>query len=171
MIATSCSAPPGTSGSETPESSQAESLTAATSDAETPIPADFLLTPAGYVHPDCLHRTPDGAVVDSAGNVVVNGAIKESYGECKRPRLRPPHPSPQASAPVPSDSPHSWVYTSQDAPAAQFWTAVEAVQKVPNPPLRNDGQTLLYWNGPQNERQQLAGPASDATFNLRTAQG
>ncbi len=161
LVATSCSAPPGTSGSETPESSQAESLTAtaATSDVETPIPADFVLTPAGYVHPDCLHRIPDGAVVDSAGNVVVNGAIKESYGECKHPRLRSLHSSSQASAPVPSDSPHSWVYTKQSAPAGQFWTAVEAVQKVPNPPLRNDGQTLFYWNGLQtNDNNWLVQP-------------
>ncbi len=164
----SCSAPPGSSQGTT--GTQTEALAAATANAnvthDPSPPKGYVFTPGGYVHNSCVHAVANNARIDHAGHVYENGVLTATYGQCPYPRIELSDRSgadgeasaPIPNAPIPSDGPHSWLFTHQSPPAGQFWTGLYSEQTVPEPP-KSEGQTIFYWNGLEaNDKSWLGQP-------------
>ncbi len=104
------------------------------------VPAGYIHSPNGWIHPSCIHEVPNGATIDAHDNVIVNGEVIASYPPC-------PYPPIKTEGGATRGFGYSgWVIdTSQQAPAGEFFDDVYGFITVPPIPTDQTGGTLGYF--------------------------
>lgn len=124
------------------------------------VPADFIVTPSGYMHPSCVLTVREDEVARADGDIQrADGSVLES-SPCRYPRYdvagrQVPHAGARANGEsdgninadaVPAFN--GWVESANDASNGPLnW--ISANWTVPPAPLEDVGQTLFYFPGIQ----------------------
>lgn len=121
------------------------------------VPADFVVTPAGYMHPSCIvlvseeeTARADGSIERADGRVRKPAPCRhpryDSSGQPIDPSARPRTSSASRASVLPAIS--GWVESAHDDSNGPLnW--ISANWTVPQPPLLDLGQTLFWFPGIQ----------------------
>ncbi len=143
----------------TPIAGERPALTAAAEAVKPPesVPAEYVHTPGGWIHPSCVHALPEGATIDEQDNVTVEGKLVAHYAPCAYEAFKG-HAAVKL-APKEADGPgvsgptySGWVEDDQQNAPTNSWSnsalwnyVVAEIQTPPAPPA--NGGTLYYFAG------------------------
>jgi hypothetical protein len=117
------------------------------------VPADFVITPFGYFHPSCVNHLAKGDVLQIDQNAIqhANG-ISTAIPVCPYPHYTSDGDAITEDAPTanPLTIGHSHVEYVTTTTTSAYGEMLERFL-VPPPPINNDGQTLYFYFGLQDD--------------------
>jgi hypothetical protein len=152
----------GDEGAPSPEASEPEAvaavqsqLTAVTVTRPAGVPADYVVTPAGFFHPSCVVSVKEDETV-AGGKITKANGVARDVPKCAYPRYdrRGTVIAPQAGRSAAAEAPVSapvvdgWVESANNGDNGPLnWLA--ANWKVPQSPAVDAGQLIYYFPGIQ----------------------
>jgi hypothetical protein len=147
---------PGTGASEPSAVAVAQSpLTAVTVGKPAGVPADYVVTPAGFFHPSCVVGVTEDETVANGKISKANGASR-AVPKCAYPRYdrkgtlvaAPAAKSATAAATAPVPDVNGWIESANNGDNGPLnWISANWV--VPQKPAVDVGQTIYYFPGIQ----------------------
>ena len=111
------------------------------------VPADYVITPFGYLHPSCVRQLNPGETLLADGRLrYADGTEQEIAEHCGYPRYSPSgqRVSSESAGVNPQEISWSWIEAGQVVTSTTF-NAITATWTVPATPTTNDGQTLFFF--------------------------
>jgi hypothetical protein len=121
------------------------------------VPADYVITPFGYFHPSCVNHLAKGDILlkDEKAIQHANGN-SDKIPECTYPHYEADGEEAIGDGPTgnPPSIGHSWVeYVS--ATTTTSYGALFVTWIVPPPPKNDDGQTLYFFPGLEQDEKDV----------------
>jgi hypothetical protein len=152
-LITACGAPAGPSGAneERPSAAAPGGSTTGTDGRPAAVPADFLATPAGFVHPSCVVEVQPGETILENGDIRQADGSARHVAPCAYPRFRSSAgaaAAPRAGKLTPQESleDDDLAFFVAQAPNVSWFSADF---KVPAPPANHGGQVIFLTIGIQ----------------------
>src|SRR5579863_3022529 len=112
------------------------------------VPAEYVITPAGYFHPSCVKQLAPGDTLEGEGRTIRRSdGSAEDIQACTYPRYNSKGEAIQVNArPSPPSITHSWIVDAQ-ATSTTSYGQLNATWLVPPAPTTSDGQTIYFFPG------------------------
>jgi hypothetical protein len=127
----------------------AQALASAGSNRPAAVPENFVVTPFGYYHPNCVNHLAKGDVLREDEKAIQrNNGSTENIQQCAFPHYRADGEKVigDERAPKTPDISHAWIeYASITTTGA--YGQIYGEWDVPPTPASNDGQTVFLFNG------------------------
>jgi hypothetical protein len=115
------------------------------------VPQEYVITPSGYFHPSCVRELKKGEVLLSDARVIqhADGTL-ENLPPCAYPHYTSRGEKITGNKAEPPTISHAWVEYA-DATTTTAYGNLTGIWPVPPDPTSNDGQTLYFFTGLEDE--------------------
>jgi len=115
------------------------------------VPQEFVITPYGYFHPSCVSEVKKGEALLASGRILqhADGTL-ENLPACAYPHYTSRGEKIAATESEPPTITHAWVEYA-DTTTTTAYGDLTAIWPVPPAPLSNDGQTVYFFPGLEDE--------------------
>lgn len=111
------------------------------------VPVNYIITPTGYFHPECVHIVEEGESINSDGSIMQRNGSNRSIPNCSYSQYMKNGIEITSNSSTPPKVVHSWAASvSRSISDNNGLTNIVGEWQVPDAPYAYNGQTLFVFN-------------------------